>query len=138
MMPSDERGDLWLQASWSPLLPSPEVPARVQIDRDLYRSFEELASQLRPPSEPKQDLFVGRVSALQAYDNDEGRLEGEMVLQLQVEDEIVRAYCPLDADTYGVALHAHGHQLYLSLRGVLHRAAKRARIEGAQDIRVVQ
>jgi hypothetical protein len=137
MMPKDERGDLWLGASWSPLLPAPALPARVHIDRDLYSAFEGLARSLRPPTTPKSDLFVGRVVELHGEDNADGVLEGDVLLVLQVGEELVRARVMLAAADYKVAVQAHSEQRYLRVRGELHRQVKTASIEKPSDVQVI-
>ncbi len=137
MMPKDERGDLWLGASWSPLLPAPGLPARVNIDRDLYGAFEGLARSLRPPTVPKTDLFVGRVVELHGEDNADGVLEGDVILVLQVVEELVRGRVMLSAPDYKVAMQAHSEQKYLRVRGELHRQAKTASIEKPCDVQLI-
>lgn len=137
MMPADERADLWLSASWSPLLPAPDLPSRVTIDRDLYSAFEMLARSLRPPTAPRSDLFVGRVVELHGEDNEEGTLEGDVLVVLQVGDELVRARVVLSAADYKTAMQAHAEQRYLRVRGELHRQLKNASIEKARDVQVI-
>jgi hypothetical protein len=138
MMPKDERGDLWLGASWSPLLPAPALPTRVQIDRDLYAAFEGLARSLRPPTLPKVDLFVGRVVELHGEDNADGALEGDVLLVVQVGEELVRTRVALTAVEYKVAMQAHVEQRYLRVRGELHRQTKTASIEKPSDVQVIE
>jgi hypothetical protein len=136
MMPTDERGDLWLDASWSPLVAQTRSFPRVQVDRDMYPWFEQLSRTLRPAAESKRDLFIGRVIELHGEDNEVGDLEGDVTLQLTVGDDLLRARCALGSPDYAQAVSAHSRQRYLSLKGVLRRYPKSARIEDASDVKV--
>jgi hypothetical protein len=139
MMPSDERGDLWLSASWSPLISAPtDIPERVRIDRDMYRAFEDLGRELRPPVEPKQDQFVGRVVDLHGEDNADGELEGDVSLSIQVGEELVRARSSFGPTDYSVAIAAHQKQRYLSVRGLLHRRSRAAVLEDTSEVKIVE
>ncbi|AKT37192.1 hypothetical protein [Chondromyces crocatus] len=137
MMPADQRGDLWVGASWSPLVNPPQIPSRVQVDRALFPMFEDLSQRLRPPSAPRQDRFVGKVIELRGEANEHGALEGEVVLLLQVGEELIRTRCTLDPTGYEKAIEAHKRQRYLSLRGLLQRRPKSSTIEKPADIQML-
>lgn len=137
MMPSDQRGDLWLGATWSPLIKPPAVAPRVSVDRALFPVFEELSQRLRPPSAPRRDRFVARVVELRGEANDDGLLEGEVALLMQVGEELIRARCALEPEGYQAAIDAHREQRYLSLRGVLKRRPKSSTIEEPADVQVL-
>ena len=90
MMPRDERDDLRIDARFSPVLAAPaDVPTEVRVERALYRSFEDLSRSLRPTTAPAVDVHVGRVVELKGDTSDEGRLEGEVILRLDADEELM-------------------------------------------------
>ena len=138
-MPRDERTDLALDVRFSPVLPAPDdTPIEVRVERSLYRAFEDLSRALRPPQSPIDDVHVGRVVELRAEVNDRGRLEGEAILRLDADDELIRARCSLGPDDYGKALDAHARQRHVSVRGRLLRAGRTYLLEDPKEVRVIE
>lgn len=138
MAPSKGDGDLWLDASWSPLVAEPDLNAtRIRIDRDMLHAFADLAHILRPALEPRPDHFVGRVVELSGEDNDEGLLEGDVQFLFPVGEELVRARASLSSQDYMVALDAHRKQQFVSVRGVLRGQGKRATLDQVAEMRIV-
>ncbi|MBK9260502.1 MAG: hypothetical protein IPM54_11810 [Polyangiaceae bacterium] len=139
MMPRDERTDLALDVRYSPILPAPDgTPTEVRIERSLYRAFEDLSRMLRPPQSPIEDVHVGRVVELRADVNDAGKLEGEVILRLDADDELIRARCSLGPDDYRKALDAHGRQRHVSVRGRLMRAGRTYALEGVYEFKIIE
>lgn len=139
MMPRDERDDLRINVRFSPILAIPAgVPAEVRIERSLYGAFEGLARALRPSGAPAVDVHVGRVVELKGDVNVEGRLEGEVVLRLDADDELIRARCSLSPDDYRRALDAHGRQRPVSLRGKLTRVGRGYALEEPSGLNVIE
>jgi hypothetical protein len=139
MMPRDERTDLALDVRFSPILPAPDAtPTEVRIERSLYRAFEDLSRTLRPPQSPIEDVHVGRVVELRADVNDAGKLEGEVILRLDADDELIRARCSLGPDDYRKALDAHGRQRYVSVRGKLIRTGRMYMLEDPNELKVIE
>jgi hypothetical protein len=138
MMPSDESADLRLRCSWSPLLPvGPEVASEVHVGRNMYESIERVAHQLRPTREFQPDQFVGKVVELMGGPGDLGEVEGPVVLQAQVDDELLKARVMLDAPDYRKAVSAHLEQLYVTVRGSLRRGPRVHWIEEATGFEIV-
>jgi hypothetical protein len=138
MMPRDERTDLQIDVSFSPVLSAPsDAPTQVRIERSLYRAFEDLSRALRPSSAPGLDVHVGRVVELKGDVNDEGRLEGEVILRLEADDELIRARCSLGPDDYMKAHDAHGRQRPVSVRGRLVRAGRTYTLADPRDLNVI-
>lgn len=139
MMPRDERTDLELDVRFSPLLPAPaDTPLSVRVERSLYGAFEELTRALRPPSAPVEDVHVGRVIELSGDVNDAGQLEGDVVLRLDADEELIRARCTLGHEDYMLALDAHGRQRHVSVRGKLVRAGRKYTLVDPRDLNVIE
>jgi len=138
MLPSDESADLRLRGAWSPLLPvGRDVASEVLVDRSLYERIERIAHQLRPTRELQPAQFVGHVVELMGAPGEQGAVEGPVVLQVQVEDELLKARVLLGAADYRVAATAHLEQRYVSVRGVLRRGPRIHWLEEASGFGIV-
>lgn len=125
MMPPDESADLRISGSWSPLVPPPAaVPVDVLLDRSMFEPIERLAQQLRPARGSEPGRFVGKVIELSGTSNPAGDLEGDVVLQVQTDDQLLKVRVTLDPDAYREAGLAHFEQRYVSVRGQLHRGRR--------------
>lgn len=134
MLPADEAADLRLACTWSPLLPCPpSFPSRVLIDRPMFEDLEQLAAQLRPRAGTEPVQFVGMVIELSAAPNVEARLEGDVVLQVQLDDQLAKVRVPLAADDYATALRAHAEQRYVSVKGTIRRGGRINHLEKPTD-----
>ncbi|HSN96983.1 MAG TPA: hypothetical protein VLS89_01755, partial [Candidatus Nanopelagicales bacterium] len=139
MMPKPEDVSLRITPSWSPVLPAPrDVPAMVRVERQYGPVIVQVARALRPTKGPAPDLFIGKVDALQGQPGPDGRMQGEVVLGAQVEDEILKIRLDLGPEDYAGACDAHRDGQYVSVHGVLHRGARMHRLEEASGFRVVQ
>lgn len=122
MMPADESADLGLSSAWSPVIPAPSgVASDVRIDRTMFEPIERLAAQLRPTRGSEPAKFVGTVVELSGAPNATGQLDGEVVLQVQADDQILKVRVTLGAEDYEQAGVAHFQQRYVTIRGLLHR-----------------
>lgn len=138
MMPPDEGADLRLHSSWSPLLPiEPQVPSEVHVDRNMYEAIEKLAHQLRPSRGAQPSQFVGRVVELMGQPGEHGEVEGAVVLQAQVDDELLKVRVALGASDYRLATAAHLEQRYVTVKGVLRRGPRVHQLEQATGFGLV-
>ncbi|AUX48905.1 uncharacterized protein SOCE26_104480 [Sorangium cellulosum] len=138
MLPGPEDADLRIGSSWSPVLPPPrDVPAVIRVDRQYRSAIEQVARALRPSTRPEPDMYVGKVDALLGEPGPDGRLEGEVVLAAQVEDEILKIRVDLGPEEYQKAGGAHLGGLFVSVRGILRRGARVHRLEEATDLSVL-
>lgn len=139
MMPRDERTDLELDVRFSALLPAPaDTPLTVRVERSLCGAFEDLARALRPPPAPIDDVHVGRVVELSGDVNDAGGLEGDVVLRLDADEELIRARCTLGPEDYMKAHDAHGRQRHVSVRGKLVRTGRKYTLLDPKDLNVIE
>lgn len=138
MLPGPEDANLRIGASWSPVLPAPrDVPVFVRVERQYRSAIEQVARALRPGMSPEPDRYIGKVDALLGEPGPDGRLQGEVVLAAQVEDEILKIRLDLAPDDYQKAGDAHLKALFVSVRGILRRGARTHRLEGPADFTVV-
>lgn len=138
MMPADESADLRLRSSWSPLLPvGPDIASEVHVDRNMYESIERVAHQLRPTRESQPDQFVGKVVELMGGPGDQGEVEGPVVLQVQVDDELLKTRVMLGPQDYRKAASAHLEQLHVTVGGILRRGPRVHWIEKLSGFEIV-
>lgn len=138
MLPPDEAADLRLRCSWSPLLPpASEAPSEVLLERHLYEPLERVARQLRPARETWPAWFVGKVFELMGSPSDQGEIEGHAVLQVQVDEELLRVRVTLGPADYRQAVLAHLEQRYVTVRGILRRGSRVHLLESASDFKLV-
>jgi hypothetical protein len=138
MMPTDESADLQLTGAWSPLLPAPAAtPSVVRFDRTMFEPIERLARQLRPSAGTAAVKFVGKVVELSGAPNPAGQLEGDVVLQVQADDQLLNARVTLGVEDYANAGTAHLSQQYVSVHGQLHRGRRTHILKHASNFTVL-
>jgi len=138
MMPPDESADLRLSGAWSPLIPAPTgLPATVHFDRTMFESVERLAQQLRPSQSAERAHFVGKVVELSGAPNSAGQLEGDVILQVQADDQLLKVRVTLAPDAYAHAGAAHLAQQYVSVHGQLHRGRRIHGLKNPTDFTVL-
>jgi hypothetical protein len=138
MAPKSEKLDLRVSASWSPIMAiAPNTPSTAYFERGSYSVIEDLGRQLRPTRGPNAAQFVGVVSQLSGDPGSDGRLQGDVQLTVQVEEELVAVRVTLTADDYAKAGRAHLEQRYVMVRGVLHRGARIHTLASPSELIVV-
>lgn len=138
MMPPDESADLQLTGAWSPLLPAPATaPTQVRFDRTMFKPIERLARQLRPSPDAASAKLVGKVVELSGAPSPAGQLEGDVVLQVQADDQLLKARVTLGVEDYARAGAAHLSQQYVSVHAQLHRGRRSHALKLATDFTVL-
>lgn len=130
MRPPSERSTLQIAAAWAPTLPAlATVPSAVEVRREWYPEIERYAAQLRPHQEPAPDRFIALVASLMGKANEKGQMAGDVTLQFQYEEELLRAKINLGPGDYQIACDAHKQHSYVSVEGILVRRARVHQIE---------
>ena len=94
MRPEGERSSLEITPTWSRSRPWPvAAPGRVTLRREFFPTIEELGQRLRPRPKPKRGVFTGWVDALNGDYGLDGKMEGEVVLALAIEDGDDMEWC---------------------------------------------
>jgi hypothetical protein len=131
MRPLQEDGILEVLPSWASSTPVDSVNAAihsVQFTNDEFETIEDLYRQLRPYEEAAVKPWVASVEELLGTDSGEGVREGEVVLTLFDEDQVVRARATLNADQYKIAYEAHNPTRPLMVVGQLNRGPRVSRL----------
>jgi len=124
--PPSDQGSLEISATWASTTPNPNVPQRrvVRLTEDHFKVIRAVGLRLRPSHDAEVANFVGQVETLNGNLNDHGRRYGEVILDLLVDDELVRTRVELNADNYAIADKAHMDGQPVILRGELHRGRR--------------
>lgn len=126
MQPSGPHGTLRIGSRWAATrqLPSDEYSAAVVLHQDHFKAAAELANRLRPARPMEQSLFVGSVVALNGMPGTDGKMQGDVTLQLQDEDELIKARVVLRSEDYEKAGMAHLRNIPIQILGTLQRQAR--------------
>lgn len=103
----------------------------------MFESIERIAQQLRPAQGREAAYFVGTVIELSGWPNPQGHLEGDVVLQMQVDDQLLKVRVNLDPDAYRRAGEAHFQQRFVGVRGLLHCGRRAHHLAEARDFIVL-
>ncbi|MFP2925617.1 hypothetical protein ACLESO_10430 [Pyxidicoccus sp. 3LG] len=104
------------------------------------RSAESVLDELlmlRASRESQPDQFVGTVVELMGGPGDRGEVEGTVVLQVQVDDELLKARVTLGPVDYRKAARAHLEQRYVTVRGILRRGPRVNWVDQASGFEIV-
>jgi hypothetical protein len=138
MQPRGEDGALTLGIAWARTLPQTDAALlrEARLRREHFAFAAEMLQRLRPnvtAQEPQ--LFVGHVDELRGMPGGDGRVQGEIVLSVLLEDEALRARADLDPAAYAEAIEAHRATRLVSLKGILRRGLKVHRMDAVTDFR---
>ena len=141
MRPLQEDGILEVIASWASSCPVDPMNAEVNSVRftsDEFESVEDIYRQLRPNEEAAAKTWVAYVEELLGADTGEGVREGEVVLRLFDDDQVIRARAALKADDYKIAYEAHNPTHPLVVVGQLHRGPRVSRLSNISKVEFLQ
>lgn len=141
MQPPGERSALHVTAAWARTTPpSADVPNRVTLLREYFPVIEAAARQLRPKKEPQRDHFVGVVDTLSGEPDEDGRMQGTVILAIfhPEEESMIRARPDLPPEDYTTACDAYKEAQYVEVSGVLHRAARLHVLREYSDFRILK
>lgn len=138
MQPDADGAAVTIAAGWSQLIPAPSsVPAKVRLPREYVPIVEHLAKELRTQGPPKPDTFFAIVDELKGEPGPDGRMEGEVVLGLVLEsDLLIKAKAFLDAESYQKAWTAHNPLQIVRLRGILSRGTRLSKLTDVEEFEV--
>lgn len=138
--PPSERGFVEISTTWASTKPNGNMPKRkvVRFAEDHFNVIRDVGTRLRPNHEAEVASFAGQVETLDGDLNEAGRRYGEVVLDLLVENELVRTRVQLEPDDYAVADAAHMNGKPVIVRGELHRGRRTHRLSKVTKFETVQ
>lgn len=125
----------WSRASLQNL-PLPNVPSKVTLPFSYLGKLEELKSYFLPAKPEITDTFYGTVESLNGDIGPNGSRSGEVVFNLLIEEEIVKAKANLSVEQYSDAIKAHQRgRAYVMIKAKL-QLQPRARLENVTEFRL--
>ena len=118
----DLKANLDLSVAWSSRLESPAQThlKKARIQWDYFPRIEQVRSALRPAQAAKQQPFVGTVDELKGDFRPGEPMQGEVVLDLLVDGESIKAKVNLSAEHHQLAHQAYAPpKPYVQVTGLL-------------------
>lgn len=118
----DLKANLDLSVAWSSRLESPALThmKKARIQWDYFPRIEQVRSALRPAQAAKQQPFVGTVDELKGDFRPGEPMQGEVVLDLLVDGESIKAKVNLRAEHHQLAHQAYAPpKPYVQVTGLL-------------------
>lgn len=140
MRPAQDGGVLEFMASWAPSEPivgrDPALFGRsIIFSSDEFESIEDVYRQLRRHEESQAKLWIAFVDELKGTEDAAGTREGEVVLTIFNDDELIRAKATLNKDQYKMAYDAHNPSRPLVVCGHLNRGPRVSRLSQITELR---
>lgn len=138
--PPSERGFVEISMTWASTKPIEDTSLRktVRFSEDHFSVIRDIGSRLRPSHETEVANFAGQVETLNGDLNADGMRYGEIVLDLLVENELVRTRVHLEPSDYAKADIAHMKGKPVIVRGELHRGRRTHRLANVTRFDVVE
>ncbi|MFO1044174.1 MAG: hypothetical protein U0941_20510 [Planctomycetaceae bacterium] len=140
MRPAEADGILEFIPSWAasePIEPGPHALRRsIIFSNDEFERIEDIYRQLQPAEESLTRLWIAFVDELRGTEGDAGAREGEVVLTIFDDDQLVRARATLSKEQYQTAYEAHNPTRPLMVRGHLNRGPRVSRLTQIAELRL--
>lgn len=133
MQPPQDRGTLTVSVHWASMLAASQSSQNVTFQSEYFPIVEDIYKQLVPAHEPITSLFVGHVDALNGDAGHDGRVQGETILLVFYDEELVKVRADLNADDYQTAIDAHREAGFVKCRGVIHLGRRIHRLTGITE-----
>jgi hypothetical protein len=117
------KANLDLSVAWSARLEQPAAGhlKKARIQWDYFPRIEQVRAALRPAQSAKEQAFVGIVDELKGDFSPGEPMQGEVVLDLLVDSESVKAKVNLSAEHHKLAHQAYASpKPYVQVTGLLH------------------
>jgi len=119
----DLKANLDFSVSWSARLEMPPVShlKKTRIQWDYFPRIEQVCKALKPTQVSKEQEAIAIVDELKGELGPENQREGEVILALFVEEEIIKAKVNLAVNHHRIAHEAYGKgKAYVRVTGLLH------------------
>lgn len=136
----DLRANLDFSISWSARIEAPPIQHRskARIQWDYFSRIEQVRKALRPEQAPKEQSFIGTVDELRGDFGPDDPMEGEVVLDLLVDGESVKAKASLGSDHHKLAHRAYAApKPYVKITGVLNPGNQPRKLTQVKDFVIV-
>jgi hypothetical protein len=129
------------RASWAPILPAPQLPTLVRLERRTLEFIESTARTLRNAQESVERPIEGKVVKLSSLDPtdelEELADDRQVTIRFDLDGRAQNALVPLIYADYSRACDAHRDGKSIRITGRLERTAKQWRLSGAHGFEVL-
>lgn len=132
MKPDENPIHFDFEMKWSAEIPiRNDIPAKIEIRDHHFSSIMHIGQKLIPQSKENQDIFVGKVLALQGKPDEHGKMQGEATLVLFMDEQQTKAKVFFGSEFYSLVCDAHKQNRYVRITGVL---AEKPRCSELRDV----
>ncbi len=134
------RANLDFSVAWSSRLEAPLALhcEKARIQWDYFSRIEQVRTALRPEQAPKEQAFIGTVDELKGDLGPGEQREGEVILALLVDEEIVKARVNLGVEHHRLAHQAYGQgKTYVRVSGLLHAGNQPRRLTEVKEFAIL-
>jgi hypothetical protein len=141
MKPSLGEPQFEYRVSWAAILPGPQLPTSVKLERRSLEFLESTARTLRNAQESVERLIEGKVVKLSSLDPmdelEELADDRQVTIRFDLDARAQNVLVPLIYADYRRACDAHRDGKTISITGRLERTGKQWRLSGARDFQVL-
>ena len=124
MRPSSINSNLEVNVKFSTKDTIPNVETNISLRNDYFPEIEKISNELHPDFESKTHTIFAKVDACMGRPNENGKMEGEVILIFIDEESQTKAKISLPPEDYQKAVEAHRQNKYIKVDGE-HRPGSR-------------
>lgn len=137
----DLRANLDFSIAWSARIDGPSIlhRSKARIQWDYFSRIEQVRKALRPEQTPKEQSFIGTVDELKGDFGPDDPMEGEVVLDLLVDGESVKAKANLSPEHHKLAHQAYASpKPYVKVTGLLNPGNQPRKLTQVKDFVILE
>jgi hypothetical protein len=135
------RGCSDFSITWSARIEAPPAQNRTKarIQWDYFPRIEQVRKELRPEQAPREQAFIGTVDELKGDFGPDEPMKGEVVLDLLVDGESVKAKANLGAEHHKLAHRAYASpKPYVKITGLLNPGNQPKKLTQVKDFVIIE
>jgi hypothetical protein len=141
MKPSFVEPQFEYGVSWAAILPGPQLPTSVRLERRSLEFLESTARTLRNAQESIERPIEGKIVKLSSLDPtdelEELADDRQITVRFDLDGRPQNVQVPLIYRDYRLACDAHRDGKFIRITGRLERTGKQWRLSGARDFQVL-
>lgn len=136
----ETRYDLNIEFNWSSLITPPSNTNNIiKIQKDYFSRIKDIGIELKSQETPREDTYIGTVETLNGEMNTSGKRAGEVIFNLLIDDEAVRAKATLDETQYAEADRAHMTEgAYIKIKATLNQGRQPRTLNGISEFELIE
>jgi hypothetical protein len=124
---------------WSSEIPMSEnIPTKIAIQDRHFPAIMRIGQKLKPQTEESHDLFIGKVLTLHGEADEQGKMHGEAILTLLIDESQTKAKVLFASEFYSIACDAHKQNQYVRISGVLSEKPRYSDLKDVSFFEIIQ